>query len=221
MHWNETLASYANTRGPHLRFWVWESCQILLVPVEIITWRGLRTRTPWRLWQSDANHQYYEHRFDMMPKQSFYENLFAAEFPPGHYSSSPIVDNVPGCVCVFGTVSYTSEHACELTSQGHEQTCAWPRALAAITYFRCASPKWLPEPPSSPGQRQEVSWEKRRKQKQLSLAAGSDPEPWPSTSPSISLTTHTTDKTQMCKQGGVACNLPISKKVCLVPLSWN
>lgn len=165
-----------------------------------------------------------------MPKenQRFYGDLYATESSSAHCGLSLIQDKVPVMwMCALAQSCTPDQGVFELAShplsiQGHKWSCACTRALAAITHFCCASsPKQrLLSPPSSPGQRQEVSWEKRRKQKQLSLATGSDPEPWPPTSPSISLTTHThTDKTQMCKQGGVACNLPISKKLCLAPLS--
>lgn len=94
-----------------------------------------------------------------------------------------------GTVCDVPHVSMSSNG---LLVQGHG--CAWTRAPAAITHFtvhlRNGSSSRLP------GQvrRQEVSWEKRRKQKQRSLAAGSDLQPWPPTSPSISLTIRTLTK---------------------------
>ncbi|KAK1883470.1 Mini-chromosome maintenance complex-binding protein [Dissostichus eleginoides] len=56
------------------------------------------------------------------------------------------------------------------------QACHEPRGLTASPRTTSETPLRL-SASFSPGQRQEVSWEKRRKQKQLSLAAGNDPEP--------------------------------------------
>lgn len=78
--------------------------------------------------------------------------------------------------------------------------CMSVHVPAAITHS-AVNPWTLPFWSSSTaGHRQEVSWEKRRKQKQLLLAAGNDPQPWPSTSTCISLTIQT-DKTQTPRHG--------------------
>lgn len=115
---------------------------------------------------------------------------------PPHSRGTLIFDNVMvRRVCALAQSAMFHTSACLPTGflvQGHG--CAWTRAAAAITHFtvhlRNGSSSRLP------GQvrRQEVSWEKRRKQKQRSLAAGSDLQPWPPTSPSISLTIRTLTK---------------------------
>lgn len=149
----------------------------------------------------------------------FYSNTSSTNLPHNSGSTDLILFKVLVAwkhTCAYiGTVhvlqarvSVTWLHIFHPRSQKH--VCTQTQVPAAITYFAvnlCTLPLWSLWSSSSAGQRQEVSWEKRRKQKQLSLAAGSDPEPWPSTSTCISLTTQT-DKTQMCKCGSQCFMFP-------------
>lgn len=104
------------------------------------------------------------------------------------------------CVCI-GTVLHVPQAGVpfswpHVSLDPRSLKCICAHVPAAITHLNLSTQHLWSS--SSPGQGQEVSWEKGRKQKQLLLAAGTDPEPWPLTSARIILAI-LTDKTQACK----------------------